>query len=173
MTTTLKRVALGVAAALVSVGVYAASQDQNTNQPPPPFMRGHGPGGPGQGRFGGPGGPMGMLPMLGRGLNLTDAQRDQVKQIAESHKDEWKALADRGRAAHDALFKAVTADEVNESVIREKSADVAAVEADAAVARAKARAEVVQILTADQKAKLKELQANRTTRAPFERRGRH
>ena len=170
MTTPLKRVALGVAAALLSVGVYAASYDQNTNQPAPPFMRGRGPGGPG-GR-GGPGGPMGMLPMLGRELNLTDAQRDEVKRIADSHKDEWKALADRSRTAHDALFKAVTADEVNESVIREKSAEVAAVEADSAVARARAHAEVLQVLTADQKARLKELQANRPTPPPFERRGR-
>ena len=40
----------------------------------------------------GPGGPMGMLPMLGRQLGLTDAQKDQIKAIADSHKDEWKAL---------------------------------------------------------------------------------
>ena len=42
-----------------------------------------------------------MLPMLGREIDLTDAQRDQIKAIAESHKDDWKALADRARTAHD------------------------------------------------------------------------
>ena len=98
-----------------------------------------------------------MLPMLGRALNLTDAQRDQIKAIADSHKDEWKALADRERTARTALMTAVTADTIDEAAIRQKSSDVAAVEADAAVARAHAHAEVVQILTADQKAQLKTL----------------
>lgn len=168
MTITVKRAALGLAAALLSVGVYAASQDQNTNQTPPPFRGGPGRGGPG-GRFGG---PMGLLP-FGRELNLTDAQRDQVKAIADSHRDEWKALGDRGRAAHEALQAAISADAVNESVIREKAAEVAAVEADLAVARAKAHAEVVQLLTSEQKTKLKELQARRAKQPPSGGRGRH
>ena len=97
-----------------------------------------------------------MLPMLPPQLNLTDAQRDQIKAIADTHKDEWKALADRGRAAHMALDEAITADTVNDAAIRQKSADASAVDADLAVARAHAHAEVFQILTADQKAQLKE-----------------
>jgi len=96
MTTTVKRIALGVGASLVALGVtagvYARTQDQNTNQDPRPFRgRGMGPGGPG-GRGGpmgpgGPGGPMGMLPMFGPRLGLTDEQKDQVKSIVESHKE--------------------------------------------------------------------------------------
>ena len=163
--TTLRRAALGVAAALLSVGVYAASQDQNTNQTAPSFR--------GRGGPGGAGGPMGMLGMFGRELQLTDAQRDQLNNIRQAHGDEWKALADRARTAHQALQAAVTADQVNESVIREKSAEVAAIEADTAVARAHARAEMLQILTADQKAKLKDLEARRPTPPPSGRRGRH
>ena len=108
---------------------------------------------------GGPGGPMGMLPMFGPRLGLTDAQKEQVKNIAESHKAEWKSIFDRARTAHDALQDAVTADAVDEGLIRQRSAEVAAVEADMAVARAHAFAEVVQILTADQKAQLKTMQA--------------
>ena len=107
---------------------------------------------------------MGMLPMLGRQLNLTDAQRGQIKAIADSHKDEWKALADRERSAHQALVAAVTADTLDEATIRQKSAEVAAVDADAAVARARVHAEVMQILTADQKAQLKTLTAQRGRR---------
>lgn len=168
MTATLKRAALGAAAALLSVGVYAASQDQNTNQTPPPF-RGRG----GPGRPGGPGGPMGMFAMFPRELELTDAQRDQLKTIRDSHADEWKALADRARAAHDALQAAISSEPVNESIIREKSAALAAIEADTAVARAHAHAEMLQILTPDQKTKLKELDARRSTPAPSGRRGRH
>ena len=72
--------------------------------------RGMGPRGPM-----GPGGPMGRLPMLGRQLGITDAQKDQIKNIAASHRDEGKALADRARTAHQALQDAVTADTVDEA----------------------------------------------------------
>ncbi len=159
MTLSVKTLAIGAAALLLAVGTgasaYVHAQDQNTNDPGRRFMgRRGGPGGPGG--FG-PGGPMGMLPMLGRALNLTDAQRDQIKAIADSHTDEWKAIADRERTARMALMAAVTADTIDEGTIRQKSAEVAAVEADAAVARARAHAEVAQILTADQRAQLKNL----------------
>jgi len=170
MTNPFGRVALGVvAAALAATSLSASPQDQNTNQPPPPFM---GPGG-GPGRFPqggwfggamGPGGPLGMLRMFSQQLQLTDAQRDQLKTIAQSHHDEWQALADRARAAHQALAAAVTADTIDETTIRARSADVAAVEADMAVAGAHAYSEVLQILTADQKAKLKALQAQVSAR---------
>ena len=166
MTATVTRLTLtlgaGLVAAGVSAGAYLHAQDGNTNQPPPPFRRGMGPGEPGgPGRFGGPGGPMGMLPPLGPRIGLTDVQRDQIKAIADAHKDEWTSLADRGRAAHMALDAAITADSVNEALIRQKSADASAVDADLAVARAHAHAEVFQILTADQKAQMKQHAAGR------------
>jgi len=168
MTKTYKRLTLGLGAGLVALsalaGAYVHAQDQNTNQNARPFRPGHfagqdGPGG--GGRFGGPGGPMGMLPRLGRALDLTDAQKDQLKTIAQSHKDDWKALADRAHAAHMALNQAVTAETVDEGLIRQKSTEAAQVDADMAVARARAHAEVLQILTADQKAKLSEMKQGR------------
>jgi periplasmic protein CpxP/Spy len=107
---------------------------------------------------------MGMLPMFGREIGLTDAQHDQIKSIADSHKDEWKALADRARTAHNALNGAVIADAIDEASIRQKSAEVAAVDADLAVARAHAHAEVFQILTSDQKAQVKKRQAEMKNR---------
>src|SRR5438105_13449205 len=152
-------ITLGVGIALltlgVSGGIYAA---QHTSHGAPPPLGG--PGGPGRfGAPGRPGGPMGMLPPLPPSLNLSDAQKDQVKSIADSHRDEWKALADRARPAHEALVAAEMTDPIDDAVIRQKSADMGAVEADMAVARAHARAEIFQVLTADQKAQLKEMQA--------------
>ena len=97
--------------------------------------------------------------MFGREIGLTDTQRDQIKAIADSHKDEWQAIGDRARKAHEALNEAVTAETVNDALIRQKSAEVAAIDADMAVARAHAHAEVFQILTADQKAQIKKRQA--------------
>ena len=80
--TTAKRFGLGIGAALVAVGVSAGvyASAQNTNGDPRPFSGRRGPAGPGGPGFGGPmgrGGPM----MLLRGLDLTDAQKDQVKAI--------------------------------------------------------------------------------------------
>ena len=177
MTATIRRIAVGGAAAVLALGVSAGlyASAQNTNQDPPPFRSG-GPGGPGRaggpGRWGGPGGPMGFLPMFGREIGLTDAQRDQIKGIADSHKDEWKALADRARTAHDALNEAVTAETVNDALIRQKSAEVAAVDADMAVARAHAHAEVLQLLTSDQKAQIKKRQAEMKDRMKNRQQGR-
>ena len=170
MTANVRRIALGAGAGLlafgISAGVYATAQ--NTSQDPPPFRSGR-PGGPGMpgGRWGGPGGlggPMGMLPMFGRAISLTDTQRDQIKAIADSHQDEWKTLADRARTAHEALSDAIVADTVNDALIRQKSAEVAAVDADLAVARAHAHAEVFQILTSEQKAQVKKMQTEMRNR---------
>jgi len=178
---TTKRLVLGVATGVlvlgVGAGVYATAQ--NTNQDPRPFSRG--PGGPGgrggpfdsaQGRRGGPGGPMGMLPMFARELNITDAQKAQIKTIADSHRDEWKALGDRARTAHEALQHAVTADTVDEGLIRQRSAEVAAVEADMNVARARTHAEVFQLLTPEQKTQAKTLQSTAGERMRERRPGR-
>jgi len=171
---TTKRLVLGVATGVlvlgVGAGVYATAQ--NTNQDPRPFSRG--PGGPGGrgGRMGGPGGPMGMLPMLARELNITDAQKAQIKTIADSHRAEWKALGDRARTAHEALQQAVTADTVDEGLIRQRSAEVAAVEADMNVARARTHAEVFQLLTPEQKTQAKTLQSTAGERMRERRPGR-
>ena len=140
MTATVKHIALGLGASIlalgVSAGIFVHAQDQNTNEPRRGFMgRGMGPGG-----RGGPGGPMGMLPMLSRRIDLTDAQKDQLKAIADTHKEDWKGLAQRARAAHGALNQAVTGDTVDEALIRQRSADAAAVDADMAIARARATA---------------------------------
>ncbi len=180
MTGVAKRMVLtsgvGLIALGVSAGVWASAQ--NTNQDPGSFSQprmGPPPGGPigrgGPGGWLGPaGGPLGMLRMLGPRLNLTDAQREQLKSIADAHKEEWKALADRARTAHEALIDAVTAATVDESLIRTRAADVAAVEADIAVASAHARAEAWQILTPEQQAQAAKFQAEAKTRMR-ERRG--
>src|SRR5262249_36379151 len=129
MLSPLKRITLGAIAGLLAVGLGAAAFVHAQDQPDGPR---HFRGGPGRfGGPGGPGGPFGMLPMFGRELNLTDQQRDQIKAIADSHKDEWKTLFDRERTARQALMAAVTADTVNDALVRQKSAELAAVQARA------------------------------------------
>ena len=152
------RIGLGIGAALIAVGMAAGvmAATQNTNADQPPFRGG--------GRMGPPPmeGPFGMLPV--QRLGLTDAQKDQVKSIMQAHAEEFKALGDRSREAHQGLEAAIGADPLNDSLIRQKSAELAAVDADMAVAGAHARAEVVQILTAAQREELKKITADRDAR---------
>jgi Spy/CpxP family protein refolding chaperone len=97
-------------------------------------------------------------------LDLSDAQREQVKGIVESHREEHRAVADRARAAREALEAAVTADAFDEGTVRARSADVASIEADLFVAQARLRSEVLQILTADQRAQLKKMESDMRAR---------
>ncbi len=129
--------------------------------------REQGPGGPmGQGRMGrrGPGGPGGIVPGL-RALNLSDAQREQVKAVMDGHKAEFDAQVQKAGAARKALHDAVTAETFDEGGVRQKSADVAQVEADGAVLRAKVHSEVWALLTADQQQKARELKAQAEQRS--------
>jgi periplasmic protein CpxP/Spy len=116
---------------------------------PPPG----GPGGPGMRR---PGGPMGFGPGF-RALDLTDAQKDQLKQIAESHRDEFKAAGEKARAAHDGMRALIESEQIDENAIRAKSQEIAAAEAEIMILNARVRQQSMQVLTAEQIAKLKEL----------------
>jgi protein CpxP len=141
-----------------SAKATVSGQDQEQRRPGPGLRGPGGPGGPGMRR----GGPMG-LPGF-RGLDLSDDQKTQLKQIRESHAAEFKAVRDKSRAAHDGMRDLLAAETINESAIRAKSADVAAAEADMLILNAKVRKESMQILTAEQLAKLKEARDSRGKR---------
>jgi protein CpxP len=121
-----------------------------------------GPGGPGM--RGGPGGPFGMAGLPLRELDLTDAQREQVRAVMESHRDEQKAIGDRMMTVRKALHDAIAADTVDETAIRAAAAQIGAVEADAAVLQAKVRAEISALLTPEQVKKAKELRTEMENR---------
>jgi protein CpxP len=98
------------------------------------------------------------------GLGLTETQREQVRATVDAHRTEFDAIRSRMRAARTALQEAVTADTFDEASVRQKSVDVAAVEADAAVLRAKVHSEVWVLLTPEQQQKARELKAQRAER---------
>jgi protein CpxP len=128
-----------------------------------------GPGGPG--RRGGPGGPGALGPMMLERLNLSQAQRDSVRAIMDSHREEQMGIGQKARAAHEALDAAIAADTLDEGLVRTRAADLAFIDSDAAVLRARVYQEVLQVLTAEQRTTLKELQAKMKERqAEMERR---
>jgi len=159
MTKTLKTsLAAGFVAVVLAAGsgLVFAQDGQGQRRGP---GQGQGMGGPG---MRGPGGPMGMGLGPGlRGLDLTDDQKAQVKTIRESHQAEFKTVGDKLRAAREGMRALIQADTLDEPAVRAKSVEVAAAEADAAILNAKVRAQTLTVLTAEQLAKLKELQAQR------------
>lgn len=134
-------------------------------------MRGYG---LGPGAYGGPGedsfrSPMayGRGPMAGqsrgpgiagalRRLNLTEEQRESVKNILESAREtaetERKAIAD----AREALHKAVT-EGADETAIREAATNLGKVIGDQAVSRAATMTSIKKVLTEEQLEKLQKM----------------
>lgn len=145
--------ALMAAASAEASAFAAATADRSAPKQDGPQRRG-----PGFGRqMRGPGGMGGEF----RGLDLTDDQRAQLRKIREARQAEFKAAAEKLGAARQGMRALIQAETIDESAIRAKSAEVAAAEAEVAILNAKVRAESMQILTAEQQAKLKELRTNR------------
>jgi len=143
----------GAVFALTAIGIATiraqADQGQGGNSPVQAGPRRPGPGG-GRG-FGGPfgGGPF-AGPLMPRVRDLTDAQREQMKAIADRHQPEIQPVMEQLRTAQAALDEAIVSNPTDEATIRLKSADVAAAEAELAVIRARIYSEVLTVLTPEQ-----------------------
>ena len=123
-------------------------------------------GGPGgRGVFRGPGGA--GLPLAQ--LNLTDSQRQQIRDLSQKHQQSAAQVQERLRAAMNARRTAMETLPVNEGAIRATTADLVAAETEAAILRAHFRAEIVGLLTPEQQDQLKKIQAQRAERAPTRR----
>lgn len=117
-----------------------------------------------RGGFGiqGPRGPMRGVPAgdLGlRGIQLTDAQREQVRSIRESHQAEITEAVRKLRDAQRAFAEASRSAPVDEGAIRTRSTDLASAMAEEAIVRARLRAEVHALLTPEQQQQLRDREA--------------
>jgi Spy/CpxP family protein refolding chaperone len=143
--------ALALAAAFLLTAVGFARQDgpHGFGGPPPGGPGRHGPGGPGR-----PGGPGGIGPLV-HDLNLTDAQKAQVKQIADGFEASTKSLREE-------LFKTGggplegLADTFDEASARAAAQARAGIQVELEVAHARMMSQIYALLTAEQKAKLAE-----------------
>ena len=122
--------------------------------------------GPQRGMMGGPlGGLLAMHPDLPlAALNLSDGQREQVRTILESHREEGRAVHARANAALEALRKATTGN-VDEGAVGQHSQALGSAIGEAALLRAKVRSEVFAVLTAEQQAEAAKIAADRQNRA--------
>jgi len=115
------------------------------------------------GRHGGDGtGPEGMYSgrVLDR-LGATAEQKAQVREVLGKFRPETEPAVRQLVAERQALRKMIRGGAADEAAIRGQAAKVAALESDIAVMRARAAKEVRTLLTADQLARLGELQATR------------
>ena len=96
-----------------------------------------------------------------RQLELTDAQREQVRGIVTARSAEMKTIHEKLRAARGAEHAAVTRIPVDENEVRARVTEAAAIEADLAVIRARVHEQIYQVLTPEQQQKAKTLQAER------------
>jgi protein CpxP len=110
--------------------------------------------------YGGPGGFHHML----KQLDLTSAQQDQVKAIWAKEKPTLQPLMQQMRQNHSAM-KALEAsgpfDEAKTTALATQNSQTMI---QLQVEHARIKSEIMQILTAEQKAKLAQLEANREAR---------
>ena len=133
-------IAAVVLAAAVAIPVIA--------QPP----QGGGGRGPGRGGVGAPGAP---LPLL-RELNLTDAQREQIRALTQQRRatgdDPRRKIVDLDRQLQAAIF----ADAPDSQKIGDLKNAVAAATAEELAARVELQSRIAEILTPEQRAQARE-----------------
>lgn len=141
-----------IATLLALCGVLILVSMVGFAQGPPPF------GGPG-----GPHGPHGDGIPFARELNLTDAQKTQIKQIMDNFAASTKDLHDKLKALHESAPDPLSG-MFDEAAVRAAAQARASVEVELEVAHAKMMSQIIALLTDQQKAQLA------TLRQQFEQR---
>lgn len=144
-----------VPAAALTIALVAGGTSLFAQGPGFGGFRGRGPGA----ALGGPG--VGLP--LGQ-LELTDAQRQQIRQLVQQRRNEMRPLVEHLRTAAEARRQAVTAIPVDEARIRAATQELAQVQADVAVQQARLQSEIVALLTPEQQQRAQQLRAEREAR---------
>ena len=146
------RFRLLIAAIAVLLGTAIAKSQTAEDTPPPPPMHGH---------HMGMEGPMGHF--FAAKLNLTDDQKAQAKAIWQKEAPAMKPLMQQERQLDQQLRQYVegTFDQAKVQAIATQKAQL---DAQMTVERTRVHNEMYQILTADQKAQLKQMEADHEAR---------
>ncbi|MGD1277971.1 MAG: Spy/CpxP family protein refolding chaperone [Tepidisphaeraceae bacterium] len=161
MSTAGKRIAVAVTAVILGLGGLALSA--RADDPGGPSGPGDGPGmagPPPAAAFDGPGGPQmhrGFRPEMDQrrpGLDLTDAQRQKIKSILDSHKDQIVQTVQATLEKRQALHDATAAANPDEKAIRAAADDLGRALGDEAVLTAKTRQEILPVLSDTQRQQL-------------------
>jgi Spy/CpxP family protein refolding chaperone len=94
-------------------------------------------------------------------LDLTVAQKAQMKQIRESHSQSFRPLMEQIRAKRQEIRQASESGTFNEALVAQKLTEIAPLEAKLMGERSKLHQEMLSVLTAEQKAKLEQSRTER------------
>jgi Spy/CpxP family protein refolding chaperone len=128
--------------------------------------RGRGP--DGFGGLGGRGGPGGFgLPL--QQIELSETQRQQIRDVTQQYRDQNRQAVDQLRAATEAQRKAVETMPLNEGLIRSTTQALADAQTELAIQRARMQGDILALLTPAQQDQLKKVQADREARLQQQR----
>jgi Spy/CpxP family protein refolding chaperone len=97
-------------------------------------------------------------------LNLTDTQREQVREIRERYQEQIRALSQRLSEAATKQRQAIETIPVNETLITSATQDMTQAQVDVAIQEARLNADVWAVLTPEQQAQAIKLRAERKAR---------
>jgi periplasmic protein CpxP/Spy len=138
--------AVGALALSLAVGA-AVAQEPAGDQPMHRGMHHGMMGGPGMGEFG----------MFLHGLNLTDQQKAQVKQIFESERPNMKPLHQQEAQFHQQMVQLVTSGNFDQAKANAIAAQEAQVHTQMTVEHLKIGSQIYALLDSDQKAKVADM----------------
>ena len=84
-------------------------------------------------------------------LNLTDAQKAQVKEIMEASRAKMQPLREAGKANHQKMEAATANGQFDEAAVSAIAQEQATIGAQMIVEKARVKSQIFQILTAEQK----------------------
>ncbi len=148
------RYRLLIAAVAVLLGGAIAKAQTAEEAPPPPPMHGHEFGMEGEGR---------MMGFFARSLNLTDEQKTQMKSILQKEHPTIKPLVEQQRQI-DSQLRQYVEGTFDEAKVRALAVQKSQVETELTVAHTRVHNELYQVLTADQRTQLKEMEAKHEAR---------
>ena len=99
-----------------------------------------------------------------RNLDLTDAQKAQMKQIRESHSQSLRPLMEQIRAKRQEIRQASESGTFDEALVTQKLSEIAPLEAKLMGERSRLHQETLAILTAEQRAKLEQAREQRKSK---------
>ena len=106
-----------------------------------------------KGHFGGRGGEGRIFSQL----DLTDAQKEQIKAIHEKNRESLRPLMEQIRAKRQEIRQASEGGTVNEALVSQKLSEIAPLEAKMMAERARIHQETLSVLTPEQRTKLEQM----------------
>jgi protein CpxP len=90
-------------------------------------------------------------------LDLTDAQKAQMKQIRQNSREEMRPLMEQIRAKRQEIRQAQAGGTVDEALVSQKLTEIAPLEAKMVAERARIHQQMLSVLTPEQRTKLEQL----------------